>query len=73
MKFQILINYDRKDIVKIMVTCIFVVNFCINEFIYKDSHITALMTFQCGTTVNDRLSPWGLICQNDFMGSIFKV
>ena len=24
-------------------------------------------------TVNDRLSPRGLICQNDFLGSIFKV
>ena len=23
--------------------------------------------------VNDRLSPRGLICQNDFLGSIFKV
>ena len=26
-----------------------------------------------GITVNDRLSPRGLICQNDFLGSIFKV
>ena len=25
------------------------------------------------STVNDRLSPRGLICQNDFLGSIFKV
>ena len=24
-------------------------------------------------TVNDRLSPRGLICQNDVLGSIFKV
>ena len=24
-------------------------------------------------TVNDRLSPRGLICQNDFLGCIFKV
>ena len=24
-------------------------------------------------TVNDRLSPRGLICQNDYLGSIFKV
>ena len=25
------------------------------------------------TTVNDRISPRGLICQNDFLRSIFKV
>ena len=32
-----------------------------------------LHEFYCIYTVNDRLSPGGYFCQNDFLGSIFKV
>ena len=51
-----------------------IVNSYPQEMIIKNTNVNInTVNYLDLTTVNDRLSPRGLICQNDFLGSIFKV